>query len=175
MLFRPVPGNFTFAVYAMDRSNSSSMSTAATPARSAESREWDEGLRILVAEDMPSLQKMLQLLLQKEGHAVVTAETGLEAVELANSQPFDVVLMDLQMPGLSGWDATRAIRKREKESGQHVPIIAITAHALPGDRQLCSEAGLDDYLLKPIDLRDLASAIKRLTSRSHGDSPATAN
>jgi CheY-like chemotaxis protein len=89
-------------------------------------------------------------LLEKQGHAVTIAGTGLEAIERAAAGGFDVILMDVQMPGMDGLQATVAIREAEAGSGVHVPILAMTAHAMSGDRDRCLAAGMDGYLSKPI-------------------------
>jgi CheY-like chemotaxis protein len=128
-------------------------------------RAW----HVLVVEDVPSLQKLLATVLKKAGHSVTTAENGEQAVRLTAAEAFDVVLMDIQMPGMNGLDATRAIRARECETGLHLPIVAVTAHALLGDVQACRDAGVDEYLPKPINFVDLMSLLKRVT-RS-GDAP----
>lgn len=117
---------------------------------------------VLVVEDVPSLQKLLATVLRKAGHTVATAENGIEAVELTSRESFDAVLMDIQMPGMNGLDATRAIRAREADTGQHLPIIAVTAHALMGDAQACRDAGTDAYLRKPVNFAELMTILGRL-------------
>ncbi|MBV9122991.1 MAG: response regulator, partial [Planctomycetes bacterium] len=132
--------------------------------------EKRRSLRILVAEDNPVNQKLAILLLQKQGHIAVLAENGRQALDLLYSLPergqtqggFDLVLMDVQMPEMDGFEATRRIRERERDTGRHVPIIAMTAHAMKGDRERCLEAGMDAYVSKPIQMRDLFQAIDRL-------------
>lgn len=119
---------------------------------------------VLVVEDVPSLQKLLVTVLKKSGFAASTADNGQEAIDLVARCSFDAVLMDVQMPGMSGLEATRAIRAREAESGGYVPIVAITAHALAGDAQTCREAGVDEYLRKPVDFAELISLLNRLTA-----------
>ncbi len=121
-------------------------------------------LRILVAEDHAVNRKVVTLLLRKRGHIVRAVENGRAAVRTLErtSQPFDVVVMDLQMPVMGGLDAARAIRRREGGGSRRVPIIALTAHALRGDRERCLEAGMDDYLPKPIDIDQLTAAVERL-------------
>ncbi|HLJ12617.1 MAG TPA: response regulator [Planctomycetaceae bacterium] len=119
--------------------------------------------RVLVVEDVPSQQKLLFLMLTKAGHRVSCADNGREAVALAAEQVFDVVLMDVQMPGMNGLDATRAIRAGEAQTGRHAAIVAITAHALPGDAEKCLAAGTDAYMRKPVNLVELMSLLKRLT------------
>jgi len=117
-------------------------------------------LRVLLAEDSLVNQKLAVGLLQSHGHTVVVANNGVEAVALHRAQPFDLVLMDVQMPEMDGLEATAAIREREKSTGQHTPIVAMTAHAMKGDRQRCLEAGMDSYISKPIRSVDLFATIE---------------
>jgi CheY-like chemotaxis protein/HPt (histidine-containing phosphotransfer) domain-containing protein len=122
-------------------------------------------LRILLVEDNPVNQTLAVALLEKQGHAVVLAGNGREALEKYHSQsaiPFDLVLMDLQMPEMDGLEATRRIRQRERETGGHVPILAMTAHALKGDREVCLQAGMDGYVSKPVRPRELQEAIVKV-------------
>ncbi|MFP4054216.1 MAG: response regulator, partial [Phycisphaerae bacterium] len=136
-------------------------------------------LRILLAEDNPVNQKVACHLLEKWGHTVQVADNGAAALELHENEPFDLVLMDVQMPGVSGLEATASIRRKEDSSGAHVPIIAMTAHAMKGDRERCLEAGMDDYVSKPINPSLLAGAMARLfgpeeaaeVDDSHGPKP----
>jgi signal transduction histidine kinase/DNA-binding response OmpR family regulator len=119
-------------------------------------------LRILLAEDNPVNQMVAGRLLQKQGHLVKVASSGLEALAAIEANVFDLVLMDAQMPGMDGFEATRAIREQEKLRGGHVPIIALTAHAMSGDRQRCLSAGMDGYASKPIRAEDLFQEIERV-------------
>jgi CheY-like chemotaxis protein/HPt (histidine-containing phosphotransfer) domain-containing protein len=116
-------------------------------------------LHILLAEDNRTNQTVATRLLQKMGHSTVVAGNGKEALLLLTTQRFDLVLMDIQMPEMDGLTATRKIRESEKETQQRLPIIAMTAHAMKGDRERCIEAGMDGYVSKPISSRDLAEAI----------------
>jgi PAS domain S-box-containing protein len=119
-------------------------------------------LKILLAEDSLVNQKVALALLEKFGHEAIVANNGREALAVWGSQGFDLVLMDVQMPVMDGFEATQAIRAKERQSGKHVPIIAMTAHALKGDRELCLEAGMDDYLPKPVHAEQLLEAIERV-------------
>ena len=118
-------------------------------------------LAILVAEDNHVSRLLAGQLLKREGHTVTEALTGLEAVTLYERGTFDLILMDIQMPDMDGFEATAEIRERERATGEHVPIIAVTAHAIKGDRERCLEAGMDDYLSKPIQPGELRAAIHR--------------
>jgi CheY-like chemotaxis protein len=117
-------------------------------------------LRLLLAEDNAINQKLALRLLEKRGHAVTVVSTGKEALAALAEQRFDAVLMDVQMPEMDGFEATAAIRARERETGGHVPIIAMTAHAMKGDRELCLAAGMDGYISKPLQASELFEAIE---------------
>jgi signal transduction histidine kinase/ActR/RegA family two-component response regulator len=123
-------------------------------------------LRILLAEDNTVNQRVATRLLEKMGHQVRVASNGSEAVHLYLAKEFDLILMDVQMPVMGGYEATAAIREREHESGTHIPIVALTAHAVAGDRERCLEAGMDDYVSKPIRQEELAAAIRRAQDKS---------
>jgi CheY-like chemotaxis protein len=112
-------------------------------------------LDVLVAEDNPMNQKLVLRLLEKWGHRPTLARNGREAFEATGRKSFDLVLMDVQMPEWSGLEATEAIRKSEKGTGKHVPIVAMTAHAMKGDRERCLASGMDGYVSKPLDAREL--------------------
>ena len=116
-------------------------------------------LRILLAEDTPANQKLIIAVLGKRGHSIEVAQNGREAVELLEQKPFDLVLMDVQMPVMDGLQATAAIRSLPS-SAARVPIIAMTAHAMRGDEERCLSAGMDAYIAKPIDCRKLLSLIE---------------
>lgn len=120
-------------------------------------------LRILLAEDSLINQKLAVGILEKWGHEVVVALTGREAVRLFEQQPFDLIIMDVQMPEMDGLEATQQIRSLERRSGKHIPILAMTAHALKGDRERCLNAGMDDYVGKPIQPELLFEKIEALT------------
>jgi len=119
-------------------------------------------LDILLAEDNAINQKLALRLLEKLGHRVSLAGNGAEAVDALQRGRFDLVLMDVQMPIMSGFEATAAIREMEQATGKHLPIIAMTAHAMKGDRERCLEAGMDDYVPKPIKVQQLTEALQRL-------------
>ncbi len=107
-------------------------------------------LRILLVEDNPINQKVAQRLLEKAGHHVTVANNGREALDYIGREKFALVLMDVQMPEMDGLETTVAIRENERTSGEHVPIVALTAHAMHGDRERCLEAGMDGYVTKPV-------------------------
>jgi signal transduction histidine kinase/ligand-binding sensor domain-containing protein len=108
-------------------------------------------LRILLAEDNPVNQRLAMRLLERRGHGVTLASSGREAIDWAEREHFDLILMDLQMPDMDGLEATAMIREREKQRGGRTPIVALTAHTMKGDRERCLEAGMDNYINKPID------------------------
>lgn len=126
-------------------------------------KENKRHLRILLAEDNLVNQQVAMRLLEKRGHNVVAADTGRKALEAVKKENFDMVLMDIQMPEMDGYEAAQAIRRRERESGAHLPIIAMTANAMEGDRQKCLEAGMDGYLSKPIRSQELFEMIDRFS------------
>jgi len=117
-------------------------------------------LRILLAEDNLVNQKLAIRLLQKRGHSVVTASNGKEALAALERERFDLVLMDVQMPEMNGFEATALIREKERTTGRRMPIVALTAHAMKGDRERCLESGMDDYLAKPIRSAELYKVIE---------------
>lgn len=123
-------------------------------------------LNILLAEDNQVNQKLAVSLLEGEGHSVKVVGNGREALTLLENQRFDVVLMDVQMPVMDGLEATALIRKMEALTGRHVPIIAMTAYAMKGDRERCLEAGMDGYVSKPVRRVELIRAIKHLIPAS---------
>ena len=124
------------------------------------------GLRILVVEDDSISRTLATNILTRNGYSVATARDGSEAVEMFSREPFDLVLMDVSMPNMSGLEAAVSIRKLEQSSNRHTPLVALTAHAMVGDRERCLLAGMDEYITKPIRSKDLLAAISRLTAES---------
>jgi CheY-like chemotaxis protein len=132
-------------------------------------------LHILLAEDNVVNQRLVARLLEKHGHTVVVAGDGLAALAALEREHFDVVLMDVQMPEMDGFEATAAIRKQEqeKETAAHIPIIAMTAHAMKGDEERCLQAGMDGYISKPIQREALFAMINRLAAEPPAGSVAS--
>jgi len=123
-------------------------------------------LRVLLAEDNAVNQKLAVRLLQKSGHLVHVAGNGQLALDALAAESFDVVLMDVQMPEMGGFEATTIIREQEKATGRHIPIIAMTAHAMKGDREKCISIGMDDYISKPISSQELAEKLDTIAELS---------
>ncbi|MBI3696273.1 MAG: response regulator, partial [Acidobacteria bacterium] len=130
------------------------------------------GLRILLAEDKPVNQKLAIFMLEKQGHRVAVASNGREALGALEKSRFDLVLMDVQMPVMGGLEATAAIRERERAVGGHIPIIALTADAMHGDRERCLAVGMDAYISKPLQSAELFSTINQVMPRPAGPAPA---
>jgi len=126
-----------------------------------ENQPIQRSLRILVAEDNMVNQKLAVAALKKMGHQVVLAATGAEALSKWRRDKFDLILMDVQMPGMDGLEAARQIRREEQTLGTHIPVIAMTARAMGGDRERCIEVGMDDYISKPVSRKDLYQKIAR--------------
>jgi len=129
-----------------------------------------ESLNILLVEDGKANQKLAVGLLKKWGHTVTVAENGRAALDRWTSDSFDLILMDLQMPEMDGFEATRRIREREQDTGGHIPIVAMTAHAMQGDRERCLKAGMDSYVAKPIRQQELHQALTEFFSLA-GETP----
>ena len=132
------------------------------PATSAPSRNR---FRVLVVEDNAVNRRVAYYLLEKQGHQVTEVENGKEALSALEKNIFDLILMDVQMPVMDGLEATAEIRKREKSTGSHTPIVAMTAHAMKGDRERCLEAGMDDYVTKPLNPKELSLKIEETMGR----------
>jgi len=135
-------------------------------------REGVRPLQILLADDNPVNQMTGTTMLEKLGHTVVVAGNGREAIEKINTQAFDIVFMDVQMPEMDGMTATAEIRKSEQSTGKHVPIVAMTAHAMKGDKEKCLQAGMDDYVSKPIRRQELTDVIARVAKRFLNPDPS---
>ena len=134
---------------------------------SHDERDLSASLRILLAEDNAVNQILAVRLLEKRGHQVAVVGNGREAVEALKREAFDLVFMDVQMPEMDGFEAAAAIREDEKRNGLHQPIIALTAHAMKGDREKCAEVGMDGCLTKPISVGELDAVLQIYTNRSH--------
>jgi len=126
------------------------------------SEKSEGGLHVLLVEDNPVNRKLAECVLEKAGYGVTTADNGAAALSALERDRFDLVLMDVQMPEMDGIETTARIREREKVSGGHVPVLALTAHAMPGDRARCLAAGMDGYLMKPIQPAMLLDALRRV-------------
>ena len=124
-----------------------------------------KNLKILVAEDDDISRMLLVDLIERNGCAVTGVENGLEAIEALEKNKFDLILMDVQMPEIDGFELTRVIRENEKRTKHHIPIVAVTAHTIRGCRDKCLEAGMDDYIPKPIDLIGLLRVMERQLNR----------
>lgn len=123
-------------------------------------------LRVLLAEDNPVNQEVALRLLERRGHSVIVAENGRQALTAIQRHKFDLVLMDVQMPEMGGLEATQLIREKEKLTGEHLPILAMTAHAMQGDRERCIAAGMDGYLAKPIDPKSFLQTVEGISQRA---------
>ena len=128
-------------------------------------------LRILLAEDNAVNRKVVVSMLEKRGHDVTVAQDGNKAVAALKAEGFDLVLMDIQMPEMDGFEATAAIRDAERSNGTHTTIIAMTASAMQGDRERCLQAGMDGYIAKPVKSEELFRAVEEAVE-THGQRPA---
>ena len=137
---------------------------ARTPTR-ARMRPNLDSLRVLLAEDNEVNQRLATALLEKHGHAVSTAANGIEAISAFETGQFDLILMDVQMPLMDGLEAAASIRAKEQLAGGHIPIIALTAHAMREDRDRCIQAGMDEYVSKPINIHTLLSIVDTVSLR----------
>ena len=148
---------------------------AAEPEASAEApRAESRSLRILVVEDNPINRKLACKILERRGHVVGVAQNGQEALEAVQAANFDLVLMDVQMPEVDGLEATRRIRTWEQAARRRTMIAAMTAHAMPEDRERCLKAGMDSYVTKPLQMAQLATVLRQAAdAASAGASPAS--
>ena len=141
------------------------------PASVAGASQPDQGpVQILIAEDNPANRKLALAMLARLGHPAEAVSNGLEAIEAVVGGGYDAILMDCRMPEMDGFQATAEIRRREG-SRARIPIIAMTADAMHGDRKRCLEAGMDDYISKPVSLDSLAQALARWVPRTHSSAP----
>ncbi len=145
------------------------------PDPAVSSRAPSVPLRVLLAEDNEVNRRVAEGMVAQFGCRAQVVENGMEAVDASGRAHFDLILMDVQMPKMDGYAATAAIRKREATTGGHIPIIAMTAHAMQGDRERCLEAGMDDYLTKPIRPGPLRDALCRWGFADRGDAAGVAN
>jgi hypothetical protein len=132
------------------------------------SHQAEKPLSILLAEDNTVNQRLAQRMIEKMGHSVLVVENGRKAVDAALRQTFDLILMDLQMPEMDGFEATACIRDAESQAqraGQHTPIVAVTAHAMAGDREQCLRAGMDHYISKPISFDALRTLVEQCAAK----------
>ncbi len=132
-----------------------------TPAGSARNADDELVLRVLLVEDNLVNRKLAKRILEKLGCLVDTAENGAEGVRMHQGSAYDAVFMDCQMPVMDGFEAAQRIRARSTTSGQHLPIIAVTANVLPDDRARCLDSGMDDFIPKPVRPIDFAQALAR--------------
>jgi CheY-like chemotaxis protein len=120
-------------------------------------------LRVLLAEDNPINRRVSVLLLEKQGCSVVVVENGKQVIEAWREQDFDLILLDVQMPIMDGFETTAQLRQIETRTGRRIPIVALTAHAMRGDEERCLEAGMDGYVSKPVRPQELYAALERAT------------
>ena len=132
-------------------------------------------LNVLLAEDNVTNQKLAVAILRKHGHRVTIAGDGKQALEFYAREKFDLILMDMQMPEMDGIEATIAIRLLEQSTGTRIPIVAVTANAMLGDRERCLNAGMDDYVSKPLRAEGLVTTIQRVIALSKSKTPAPEN
>ncbi len=131
-------------------------------------REWRRGLKVILAEDNIVNQRLAVRLLEKRGHAVTVAGDGRETLAALEKQAFDLLLLDMQMPEMNGFDVAVAIREKERDTGKHLAIVAMTAHAMTGDRERCLAAGADGYVSKPVQPEELFKTIEEVLDGSNG-------
>jgi PAS domain S-box-containing protein len=158
-LTKPVTQSELLQAILMTMHGAAAMEPEAAPIEQATAR-----LRILLAEDNVINRAVAAAVLEKRGHSLMHAANGREAVEAAAREAFDLIFMDVQMPEMDGFEATRRIRKSEQASGRHTPIAAMTAHAMAGDRERCLAAGMDDYISKPLQKTELLALLERISA-----------
>jgi len=158
-LAKPIKQTDLFEILTMifEQSQEGSVKTPVTMKQIQEKRKYR---KILLAEDNLMNQKLGALVLRKRGHEVKIANNGKEALALLENESFELILMDVQMPIMDGFEATHTIRKKEKKTGLHIPIVAMTAHAMKGDKENCLKNGMDDYIVKPLQLEELFSVVE---------------
>lgn len=164
-LTKPIKQSTLFDAIATAIGPAETVTMAQTAPSTPDASETVRPLQVLLADDNPVNQMTGTTMLEKLGHTVVVANNGREALEKIDTQTFDIVFMDVQMPEMDGMTATVEIRKREQAAGKHTPIVAMTAHAMKGDKEKCLEAGMDDYVSKPIRRQELADVIGRVAKR----------
>jgi CheY-like chemotaxis protein len=157
---------FTFTVRLEIQKNPEPISSPPNLAALTGLQKKQPRLNILLAEDNPINQRLAVRLLEKWHHRVTTVSNGKQALAALETASFDLILMDVQMPEMGGIEATTAIRDKEKFTGKHLPIIALTAHAMKGDKEHCLAAGMDGYLTKPIQVEELLNALETIASTS---------
>lgn len=165
-LLKPIKQSELFEIISSEVNRSSSRDHKRSLVTRHSLRESKRRLNVLLVEDNLINQKLATRILQKMGHSVTVAGNGKEALENLESKLFDVVLMDIQMPEMDGFQATLSIRETERIKGGHIPIVAMTAHAMSGDRERCLEAGMDSYISKPINTEELWDCIEKLVNKN---------
>lgn len=146
------------------------LATCREPRSDAPSANLPTPLRILLVDDTYSNRRLVELILRRRGHRVLSVSDANSAIAAAGDADWDVILMDLQMPQMNGWEATAAIRRREQEEGRRpVPIIALTAYTIAGNRERSLQAGMDDFLTKPIDPQMLSEVVELFGSQRNLD------
>ncbi len=131
-------------------------------------------MRVLLAEDNEINQKVALEFLKMRGHQVRIASNGKDVLEALAAEAFEIILMDVQMPVMDGFQATATIREKERSTGQHIPIIAMTGYAMKGDRQRCIDAGMDGYICKPIRSQELFEIVESFTTTAPKEKDALA-
>jgi two-component system, sensor histidine kinase and response regulator len=162
-LMKPIKQSALLDTLKTTLDNTSRHATSPVPGEPADlPQKQRHSLCILLAEDDAVSQLSAVRMLEKQGHTVVVAGNGFEALIASEQEKFDLIIMDAQMPVMNGFEATAAIREREKQSGRHTPIIALTAHAMESNRAQCVSCGMDSYVAKPVSIKELSAAIEKL-------------